>query len=166
MKTLKRIALAIDTCLETLTLAGLAVMILIVTFQVFTRKVFSYVFHGSEEITMLLLVWFSFLGIAFGFREKLHLGIDSFTAKLPKPFNAVLDKIIEAAIFLFGVYLLYYGWSFTVLMSESELPATGWPNSLLYLVMPITGGLTCIYAFLQLIGIDTRRHKNLGGHEG
>lgn len=165
MKTLKKIALAIDAFLETVTLVGLVAMILIVTFQVFTRKVFSYVFHGSEEITMLLLVWFSFLGIAFGFREKLHLGIDSFTAKLPKPFNAVLDKIIYAVIFMFGVYLVYYGWSFTVIMHESELPATGWPNSLLYLVMPITGVLTCVYSFLQLLGIDTRRHQNLGGHE-
>ncbi|MFD1956761.1 TRAP transporter small permease [Paenibacillus thailandensis] len=165
MKTLKKVALAIDTFLETATLIGLVAMIVIVTVQVFTRKVFSYVFHGSEEITMLLLVWFSFLGIAFGFREKLHLGIDSFTAKWPKRLNAILDKVIYAVIFAFGVYLVYYGWRFTVLMSESELPATGWPNSLLYMVMPITGLLTCVYAFLQFIGVDTRRHRDLGGHE-
>lgn len=164
MKTLKKIALAIDAFLETVTLAGLVLMIVIVTVQVFTRKVFSYVFHGSEEITMLLLVWFSFLGIAFGFREHLHIGIDSFTAKWPKRLNAILDKIIYAVVLAFGVYLVYYGWTFTVLMSESELPATGWPNSLLYLVMPITGVLTCIYAVLQMLGFDTRRH-HLGGHE-
>ncbi|MGO4108285.1 TRAP transporter small permease [Paenibacillus sp. YAF4_2] len=165
MKTLKKIALAIDTVLESITLIGLLTMIIIVTVQVFTRKVFNFVFHSSEEITMLLMVWFSFLGIAFGFREYLHMGIDSFTAKLPKVVNLVLDKIIGITIFVFGVYLIYYGWDFTKLMSESELPATGWPNSLLYLVMPITGVLVCIYAFLQLIGIDTRRHRELGGHE-
>ncbi|NIK70823.1 MULTISPECIES: TRAP transporter small permease [unclassified Paenibacillus] len=165
MKTLKKIALAIDTLLETVTLIGLVTMIIIVTVQVFTRKVFSFVFHSSEEITMLLMVWFSFLGIAFGFREHLHMGIDSFTSKLPKAVNYVLDKVIGITIFAFGVYLLHYGWDFTKLMSESELPATGWPNSLLYLVMPITGVLVCVYAILQLIGIDTRRHKGLGGHE-
>ncbi|MCM3630443.1 TRAP transporter small permease [Paenibacillus glycanilyticus] len=165
MKTLKKIALAIDTLLESITLIGLLTMIIIVTVQVFTRKVFSFVFHSSEEITMLLMVWFSFLGIAFGFREHLHMGIDSFTSKLPKAVNLVLDKLIGAAIFAFGVYLVYYGWDFTKLMSESELPATGWPNSLLYLVMPITGVLVCIYAILQLIGIDTRRHRQIGGHE-
>ncbi|QYR20953.1 TRAP transporter small permease [Paenibacillus sp. sptzw28] len=165
MKTLKKVVLAIDSFLETATLIGLLAMIIIVTVQVFTRKVFSYVFHGSEEITMLLMVWFSFLGIAFGFREKLHMGIDTFTAKLPGPFNLVLDKIIYAAIFAFGVYLIYYGWSFTKIMHESELPATGLPNSLLYAVMPITGILVCIYSFLQFAGIDTRRHKSIGGHE-
>ncbi|SFE04029.1 TRAP-type C4-dicarboxylate transport system, small permease component [Paenibacillus catalpae] len=165
MKTLKKIALAIDTVLESITLIGLLTMIIVVTVQVFTRKVFSFVFHSSEEITMLLMVWFSFLGIAFGFREHLHMGIDSFTSKLPKAVNLVLDKLIGLTIFAFGVYLIYYGWDFTKLMSESELPATGWPNSLLYLVMPITGVLVCIYAILQLIGIDTRRHRQIGGHE-
>lgn len=165
MKTLKRMALAIDALLETVTLLGLLTMIIVVTVQVFTRKVFSFVFHSSEEITMLLMVWFSFLGIAFGFREHLHMGMDSFTSKLPKGFNLVLDKIIGITILAFGIYLIYYGWDFTKLMSESELPATGWPNSLLYLVMPITGVLVCLYAVLQLIGIDTRRHKEMGGHE-
>lgn len=165
MKTLKKMVLAIDSFLESATLVGLITMIIIVTVQVFTRKVFRFVFHGSEEITLLLMVWFSFLGIAFGFREKLHLGIDSFTTKLPKPFNLVLDKVIYCTIFAFGGYLVYYGWDFTKIMNESELPATGLPNSLLYVVMPITGVLVCIYSFLQLIGIDTRRHTNIGGHE-
>jgi TRAP-type transport system small permease protein len=165
MKALKRIAVAIDSFLENLTLAGLLAMIVIVTMQVLTRKLFHFVVFWSEEVTLLLLIWFSFLGIAFGFRENLHMGIDSFTSKLPKPFNRVLDKVILASIFAFGGYLIYYGWTFTKLMNESELPATGLPNSLMYVVMPITGVLTCIYAFLQFIGIDTRRHHNIGGHE-
>lgn len=165
MKTLKKAALAVDTFLESATLIGLVLMIIIVMLQVFTRKFFNYVFHGSEEITMLLMVWFSFLGIAFGFREKLHLGVDTFTAKMPAPFNRVLDKVIYACIFAFGCYLVYYGWSFTKIMHESVLPATELPNSLLYVVMPITGILVCVYSLLQFIGIDTRRHKNIGGHE-
>nr|WP_254776785.1 TRAP transporter small permease subunit [Paenibacillus sp. yr247] len=47
-----------------------------------TRKLFDFVFFWSEEVTMLLLIRFSFMGIAIGFREKLYLGIDPFTHKL------------------------------------------------------------------------------------
>ena len=81
----------------------------------------------------------------------------------PKKFINILDKFIEAATFIFGVYLIIYGWEFTVLMSESTLPATKLPNSALYVVMPLTGVMTCAYSLLQLMGIDTKRHKNLGG---
>lgn len=161
MRLLRKIALGIDTFIESAALIGLLSMIIIVTVQVMTRKLFDFVFFWSEEVTMLLLIWFSFMGIAIGFREKLHLGIDSFTHKLPAPINKALDKVIELVILAFGIYLLFYGWDFTVMMNESELPATGLPNSTLYVIMPITGVMTCAYALLQLFGIETKRHVNL-----
>jgi TRAP-type C4-dicarboxylate transport system permease small subunit len=167
MRILRKIALGIDTCIESAALIGLLSMIIIVTAQVMTRKLFDFVFFWSEEVTMLLLVWFSFMGIAIGFREKLHLGIDSFTHKLPASVNKALDKIIELFILAFGAYLVYFGWDFTVIMNESELPATGLPNSTLYVIMPITGVMTCAYALLQLFGIETKRHQHIkeGGPE-
>ena len=74
-----------------------------------------------------------------------------------------LDKVIHVSTFLFGLYLIVYGWSFTSLMAESTLPATKLPNSALYVVMPITGVMCCAYSALQLMGYDTKRHENLGG---
>ncbi|MFC0215651.1 TRAP transporter small permease [Paenibacillus chartarius] len=166
MQQVKRALLAIDRFFENVALIGLLSMILIVTLQVLTRKLFHFVLFWSEEITLLLLVWFAFMGIAIGFREKLHLGIDSFTSKLPQQFNWLLDKVIAVSIIAFGGYLMYYGWDFTKMMNESELPATGLPNSILYAVMPLTGLMTCVYALLQLFGINTSRHGDIGGgHE-
>lgn len=160
-KTIKRIALAIDSFFENFALVAIASMVIIVAIQVITRKLFNFVFFWSEEITLLLMVWFSFMGIAIGFREKLHLAMDSFTNLLPKRINKVLDKVIQVCIFAFGFYLIKNGWEFTVLMNESTLPATKLPNSSMYLVMPITGVMICVYTFLQLIGIETIRHEHI-----
>lgn len=160
-KTIKRIALAIDSFFENFALVAIASMVIIVAIQVITRKLFNFVFFWSEEITLLLMVWFSFMGIAIGFREKLHLAMDSFTNLLPKRINKVLDKVIQVCIFAFGFYLVKNGWEFTVLMNESTLPATKLPNSMMYLVMPITGVMICVYTFLQLIGIETIRHEHI-----
>ncbi len=159
METLKKIALAIDTIFESIALTGLASMIIIVIMQVMTRKLFNFVFFWSEEVTLLLLVWFAFMGMAIGFREGLHMGVDSFTGFLPDKVNLVLDKIIGLSIFGFGVYMIYYGWDFTVMMHESTLAATKLPNSVLYVVMPVTGAMTCAYAALQVAGFNTKRHK-------
>jgi TRAP-type C4-dicarboxylate transport system permease small subunit len=159
VETLKKIALAIDTLFESFALLGLTSMILIVITQVMTRKIFNFVFFWSEEMTLLLLVWFAFMGMAIGFREDLHLGVDSFTAFLPDMLNRVLDKIIGISIFGFGVYLIIYGWEFTVMMNESTLAATKLPNSILYLVLPVSGVMTCAYSALQVAGFNTKRHK-------
>ncbi len=157
--------LLVDSFLENFAILSLLAMILIVTLQVTTRKLFNYVFFWSEEITLLLLIWFSFMGIAIGFREKLHLAIDSFSRLLPEEVNRILDKVIDLATITFGLYLLVYGWRFTVLMNSSTLPATNLPNSLQYAVMPLAGAMICIYGLLSLIGIDTVRHQGIeGGH--
>ena len=103
------------------------------------------------------------MGIAIGCRENLHLSMDVLDNLSYKGFLKALDKLIEASTFVFGVYLIIYGWEFTSLMSESTLPATKLPNSVLYVVMPLTGVMVCAYSLLQLFGIDTKRHKNLGG---
>nr|WP_311764978.1 TRAP transporter small permease [Paenibacillus agricola] len=166
LKRISRVFLAIDSALEAFSLMALLTMIIIVTIQVITRKLFNFVFFWSEEITLLLLIWFSFMGIAIGFREKLHMGMDSFTNLFPASFNRVLDKVIYASIFLFGLYLIYYGWDFTLMMNESELAATGLPNSITYVIMPITGVMTSIYSLLQFFGIETKRHQGIDEGEG
>lgn len=170
METLKRIALRIDTIFESIALIGLASMIIVVTMQVLTRKLFNFVFFWSEEVTLLLLVWFAFMGMAIGFREDLHLGMDSLIDSLPAPIIKGIDVLIELCILGFGIYFIIYGWEFTVQMSESTLPATKLPNSVIYFVMPITGAMTCAYALLHLFGINTKRHKGpeveMGVHGG
>lgn len=154
----KAAALWIDNGIENIALLALASMTIIVTVQVFTRKLFKFVFFWSDEITLLLLVWTSFLGIAIGFREKLHIAMDSFTRLFPKPVNKVLDIVIGLSTFAFGAYLIIYGWEFAALMHKNTMSATKWPGSVPYIISPITGVLVCFYSALQLLGIHTVRH--------
>ncbi len=159
--TLKRVLRGADKVFEGCAIGLLVAMILIVFTQVLTRKLFRFVFYWSEEATLLCLTWFSFMGIAIGFREKLHLAMDMIGGLLPKPVDRALDRLIDLTTFAFGLYLTIYGWQFTRLMSESTLPATGLPNSIQYYVIPLTGVLTCVYSALQFFGVDTRRFQHI-----
>ena len=163
MAALKKILLALDSFAESFALLSILTMVIIVAIQVLTRKLFNFVFFWSEEVTLLLLAWFAFMGIAIGFREGLHLAMDVLEIFVSEKWLKRLDKLIEVFTCIFGIYLIIYGWEFTALMSESTLPATKLPNSALYIVMPLTGVMTCAYSLLQLAGIDTKRHNNLGG---
>ncbi|CAM4388987.1 TRAP transporter small permease [Paenibacillus tarimensis] len=161
LRGLRAAALQIDKAVEAFAVSAVALMTIIVTVQVITRKVFNFVFFWSEEITLLLLIWFSFLGIAIGFREKLHLAMDAVAKRLPAGLNKALDYIIGSATLLFGGYLILYGWEFTVLMHNNTMTATDWPSSVMYIIMPVTGLMICVYTILQLAGVDTVRHRHL-----
>jgi TRAP-type transport system small permease protein len=161
LESLKRLFVKIDKIIEGFAISLLVSLILIVFMQVITRKLFNFVFFWSEEITLLCLTWFCFMGIAIGFREKLHMAMDMIESFTPKIIIRILDRIIDVSIFIFGVYLAIKGWEFVQLMSESTLPATKMPNSVQYFVVPITGALCCVYAVLQFLGFDTQRYKHI-----
>ncbi len=155
-----RIFLIADKIVESFCIVLLVAMIINVFVAVITRKLFGFQFAWSEEITLLCLTWFTFMGIAIGFRERLHLGMDLFE-KLPKGVLKVMDRFIEVVTFLFGLYLILYGWDFTMMMRGSILAATQLPNVVQYIVMPITGVLTCVYSVLQFLGHDLRRYNKI-----
>jgi TRAP-type transport system small permease protein len=158
LEFIKRLFVRIDKIIEGFAITLLFSLIVIVFMQVLTRKLLNFTFFWSEEITLLCLTWFCFMGIAIGFREKLHLAMDMIEGFTPKIVLTILDRIIDISIFIMGLYLVIKGWEFVQLMGESTLPATKMPNSMQYLVVPITGVLSCIYAALQFFGFDTRRY--------
>ena len=159
MESLKKIALKIDTFFESFAILALLSVIIVMFVQVITRKLFNFVFFWSEEGILLCLVWFSFMGIAIGFREGVHMGVEALTDHLPAKVNFWIDKWVELMGLMYGLYFVVYGWEFTVLMFESTLPATKLPNGIVYLVMPVSGLMVCAYSLLHLAGIDTKRHK-------
>ena len=71
----------------------------------------------------------------------------------------LLSVATLAVTFLFGLYLIVYGWDFAMMMRGSILAATQLPNLIQYIVMPITGVTTCVYAALQFLGHDLRRYN-------
>jgi TRAP-type C4-dicarboxylate transport system permease small subunit len=159
--SLVRLFIGVDRIIEAFAIGLILSMVVIVFTQVMTRKLFNFVFFWSEEVTLLCLTWFSFIGIAIGFREKLHLGMDVLEGIVPQRLLAVLDKLIDVATFGFGLYMVVYGIQFSSLMSESTLPATKLPNSVQYVVVPFTGVLCCVYASLQFLGMNTQRYSEI-----
>jgi TRAP-type transport system small permease protein len=156
----RRFLLKIDKAIDAFCIILLVAMILIVVMAVITRKGFGWMFAWSEEITLLCLTWFTFMGIAIGFRERLHLNMELIDVdKLPPKVLLVTDRFIDLVTFFFGLYLAVYGWNFAMSMRGSILSATEMPNMVQYIVMPITGVMTCVYAALQFTGHDLRRYN-------
>lgn len=160
MQRLRRLLGRLDAPFEYLGLGFLAAMVLIVTWQVFSRAIFNTAPFWSEEVSRILMIWVAFLGIAIGFRERVHIAVGMFVDKLPMGVQSWVQRLIYALMFAFGLYLLVQGSQFTLETSQATLPSTGWPRSTLYAVMPISGFMICVYTILQALGVRTERERD------
>ncbi|ASK60964.1 C4-dicarboxylate ABC transporter permease [Virgibacillus phasianinus] len=145
MKALKMIKSGLDRLLLVSALTMLAVMVVVIIIQVFSRQFFSYTPSWSTELSRILFVWVSFLGIAYGFKEKLHIALGLVVNAMPEKVQDLFDYLAKIIVVGLGVLMIYYGWQFTTLMGRSTLPGTGWPSSVLYASIPIAGLFITIY---------------------
>lgn len=145
MKIIKLIKDALDRLLVFASLTALLAMIVIIIYQVFSRQIFHSTPSWAEELSMLLFVWTSFLGVAYGFKQKLHIGVSFLVDMFPQKVQNVFDFFAKILIILFGIILVYYGWRFTVLMGGSTMAGTGLPSSALYAALPVSGFFVLLY---------------------
>ncbi|WP_378957250.1 TRAP transporter small permease [Pelosinus sp. sgz500959] len=154
--------LSIDKAVEELSKILLLTMIVIVCFQVFARKLFSYTPTWSLDITIFLLIWFSFLGIAMGFRERIHLAFTSITFSEKTDFY--IEKLIPIFEIIFALILIVYGSKLMMNDFGQTIPTMGdLPIAYRTLAIPVSGVLILFYGIFQFFGVDLKRHKGLGG---
>src|SRR5690625_3415081 len=144
MAIFKRIKKFLDDFLVGFSLTMLVAMTIIILYQVFSRQFFNYTPSWSEELSRVLFVWVAFLGVAYGFKEKLHIGVGLVVKMLPKKLQTFFEYLAKLLIIGFGILMIYYGWHFTTLMGSSTLPGLRLPSSILYIVIPITGFYTLL----------------------
>lgn len=132
----------------------LVFMTLLISVQVFCRYVLDFSIMWSEEVALLLMVWFGFISLAIGVSKKLHISIELFTNNLPEVVQKIVFKFCDVAILFFGVVMVIYGNKLMQTTMSSTLPATGLPSGITYAVIPIAGILVVYHSLMDLLGFD------------
>jgi TRAP-type C4-dicarboxylate transport system permease small subunit len=146
----------IQKFLELLSMAMLLAMVVIICYQVVLRFVFNRSPSWSEEVAIVLMIWFGILSIPIGVKHHLHIGIEYIYKQFPLKTQYVLSRFIYLLIVGFGVIMIVYGIQLTEFMTMSTLPATKLSSAVEYVVIPISGVLL-IYNSLELFFISFRR---------
>ncbi len=151
-----RIINLIHVVLVDLAQVFMVAMVVIVAANVFLRYVFNSGIFWSEEVALVLFVWFVFISLGLGVKQKLNITINLLNKdKIPRWLNTSLDIFTELlVIFVGGVFLIYGGRLVGFTMS-SILPATKWPAAMLYILVPFSGVTMILEALLHLAGWDT-----------
>jgi TRAP-type C4-dicarboxylate transport system permease small subunit len=105
----------------------------------------------------LLSVWFIFIAMALGVKQKLHIHISLFpTERIPSWLDRLFWQIRNLIVFSVGLVMLVYGRQLVGFTMKSIMPATNWPAGLMYAVLPVSAFLIIYETITDFFGIDTR----------
>lgn len=142
-------------------LAGFAIvcMSLIIPWGVFTRYVMGSGSQWPEPIAILLMMVFTFIGAAAGYRANTHIAVTMLTDTLPAPLRSVCTILVDLLMGVACLFVVWYGASLcigTMGQSISELP---WlPVGVTYLALPLGSLATLLFVIERCwIGPQDRR---------
>jgi TRAP-type C4-dicarboxylate transport system permease small subunit len=150
----KSIKKTLDSSLEFLVIAVVAVLVVDVLWQVFTRFILKNPSTWTEELAVFMLIWVSLLGAAVALNRGAHLGIDYFVGKLSPKKRLYTEIFVFLCISAFSLTVMVVGGIELVsntLKLEQVSPALGVPVGYVYLAVPISGFFLVLYSVIGLV---------------
>ncbi len=154
MSLVRRIKTVLDRSLEVLVMIVVAVLVLDVLWQVFTRFVLKDPSTWTEELAVFMLIWVSLLGAAVALGRGAHLGIDYFVGKLPERTRLYTEVFVFFCVSAFSLLVMLIGGADLVrstLELGQESPALRVKVGYVYLAIPISGFFLTLYAVIGLV---------------
>ncbi len=124
----------------------LAAMVLIIIVSVFFRYLLSSPISWSEEVALLLLVWFGMLSVATAVYRHSHMAITIIYDRLPDFGQYWLNQMMQLLIAVFALNVSINASLLVELVDLQVLSASGLPKAYLYLAPLVGGGLMALNA--------------------
>ena len=149
-KSIKEI---LDNSLEWLVVAVVAVLVIDVLWQVFTRFILKDPSTWTEEVAVFLLIWVALLGSAVALNRGAHLGIDYFVGKLSPKKRLYTEVFVFLCVAAFSLTVMVIGGVELVINTlklEQISPAINVKVGYVYLAVPISGFFLVLYSVIGL----------------
>ena len=161
LKALSRVTATYSRLLSILLAASVAVLIIPVSLQIFSRYtalIPSYIW--TEEMARFLFVWMIMIGAMVGIRESTHFDVDVWP-QLSARANALLKIIGSVFVLAFALVFVWWGWEFTRFAWKRTSELADLPLWLIHIAWPLTGLSWLLFQGEHLL----RAIRVLQGHE-
>ncbi len=139
----------LNRLLEPTLVIMLIALVLVVLWQVFSRYVLQSPSTTTDEVARFLLIWLALIGAAWVVGQKAHLAIDILPEKFLTRGDLRLHRLLYSLIFIFAFFVMIIGGLNLVqvtLKLQQFSTALQIPMGYVYLAIPLSGLLMCIYA--------------------
>ncbi|MEN8191692.1 MAG: TRAP transporter small permease [Bacteroidota bacterium] len=149
-----KLKIKVDKVIQYFVIILMALMVLNVLWQVFTRFIMNDPSSFTDELARYLLIWLGLLGAAYVTGQNMHLAIDYLLNKTRPKLKRNLEYVIHTSIFLFALFVLVIGGlnlvSLTLYLEQISAALQiqlGW----VYTVVPLSGILIMFYSITNII---------------
>lgn len=146
---------------QTISICIFGFLVILVTYQVVIRYVFSNPSAWSEQLARYLFVWLVLIASSYIFGRREHMNIGFFIGKFPSNVKTIMEILSEVLICIFMIFVMIYGGYNAVVVSmpkmDTSLPISiGIINS----VLVISGVLTLFYSICNIIDLIDKYKKD------
>lgn len=126
---------------------GLGLMSILMLMQVIARYVFNSPLDWPEELSLVIMVWITFIGAYLASIKDEHLNIDFVLNIVPNNFKKIFLLVTKLLVCWFLAVTILYGFNFILLVGEVGTPVIGISMWLVYGVI----WLSCILMFMETL---------------
>ncbi|MFC7397499.1 TRAP transporter small permease [Chelatococcus sp. GCM10030263] len=151
MERLDRVIGVVDRVMEMVCHLLLIGIVAVTVLQVVLRFVLDSPTSWSEEVALLLLVWFGMIAIAIGVRRHGHIAITTLRDLLPPRLARGMDLLAELLLLGFSLMLLWESLALIRLAGVQVMPATGLSRAWLYYPVFVGGLLMSVNGIVNIL---------------
>lgn len=148
---MKQVRAWIDRILMVVCSALMALMSILVVYQVVVRYFLKTPSTFSEELMTYLFIWMALLGGTYVYGKSEHMAMTFLYNKFSDKVRGIVDYVIQLAGLAFGAAILFGGVSIVRLTMNQKTPALGVPMGYLYMVLPICGVGILLYSLMNVV---------------
>ncbi|HAP30463.1 MAG TPA: TRAP transporter small permease [Flavobacteriales bacterium] len=144
----------LNRVLEVILIMLLSIMVLNVSWQVFSRYVLANPSSFTDELARYLMIWLGVLGTAYVSGKRLHVAIDILHSQLSLSSQKTMQKVIFSIVILATFLIFIIGGSRLVYLSYllgQKSAALQIPLYLVYVCVPLSGACIIFYKINDLI---------------
>lgn len=144
----------LNRVLEVILIMLLCIMVLNVSWQVFSRYVLANPSSFTDELARYLMIWLGVLGTAYVSGKRLHVAIDILPSQLSLSSQKTMQKVIFSIVILATFLIFIIGGSRLVYLSYllgQKSAALQIPLYLVYVCVPLSGACIIFYKINDLI---------------
>ena len=143
-----------------------AVIFIVIMCLLFLHVVSRYLFHHSftwtEELSILLFVWMTYMGVSSAVTYRKNLRIDALLDVVSFQVKKVLLILGDVIFIVFNIYLIFPFLQLIKGLGNSKTPILGIPKAITYWLIPFILIITCVKLLVDIKKLLGEDEKNLG----
>jgi len=138
------------------------IIMFLLSIQVISRYFFYHSLTWTEELSIILFLWMTYLGISSAVTYRKHLRIDALIDVVPFKVKKVLLIISDIIFIIFNTYIIFPFINIISGIGSASSPILNIPKNISYIAIPLMLSISSIKIIYDIYRLWHEEEKNIG----